>query len=93
MGVTGQYYLWQNDYSNSLLAYRQALNYVVRTLNCMRRWRRCFITSQPAYDRPDSCNNRQSPRAGPNEITALMLLASDAFMQANYRKPSNYGKK
>ncbi len=95
--LLGEYYLWQNDYSNSLLAYRQALqlrgenaelyaalatvlyyqasqhmtaqtrywasiicgktitaircwrtvrrcNYVVRTLNCMRRWRRCFIT-------------------------------------------------
>ncbi len=25
MGVTGEHDLWQNDYSNSLLAYRQAL--------------------------------------------------------------------
>ncbi|EER4892120.1 heme lyase NrfEFG subunit NrfG [Escherichia coli] len=57
--LLGEYYLWQNDYSNSLLAYRQALQ--LRGENA------------ELYAALDS-----------NEITALMLLASDAFMQANY---------
>ena len=33
--LLGEYYLWQNV---------RRCNYVVRTLNCMRRWRRCCIT-------------------------------------------------
>lgn len=64
--LLGEYYLWQNDYSNSLLAtvlYYQASQH-------MTAQTRAMIDKALALDS--------------NEITALMLLASDAFMQANY---------
>lgn len=42
--LLGEYYLWQNDYSSRCWRTVRRCNYVVRTLNCMRRWRRCCIT-------------------------------------------------
>ena len=77
--LLGEYYLWQNDYSNSLLAYRQALQLhgenaelyaALATVLYMTAQTRAMIDKALALDS--------------NEITALMLLASDAFMQANY---------
>ncbi len=58
---------------------------MVRTLNCMRRWRRCFITVASQHMTAQTRAMIDKALAlDSNEITALMLLASDAFMQANY---------
>ncbi len=59
-------------------------NYVVRTLNCMRRWRRCCITASQHMTVRARAMIDKALALDSNEITALMLLASDAFMQANY---------
>ena len=64
--LLGEYYLWQNDYSNSLLAYRQALQ--LRGENAELYAALATVLYYQASQ----------------HMTALMLLASDAFMQANY---------
>ncbi len=82
--LLGEYYLWQNDYSNSLLAYRQALDYVVdaelyaalATVLYYQASQHMTAQTRAMIDKALALDS--------NEITALMLLASDAFMQANY---------
>lgn len=83
--LLGEYYLWQNDYSNSLLAYRQALQLrgenaelyaALATVLYYRASQHMTVRARAMIDKALALDS--------NEITALMLLASDAFMQANY---------
>ena len=76
--LLGEYYLWQNDYSNSLLAYRQALQ--LRGENAELY----AALATVLYYQASQHMTVQARAMISNEITALMLLASDAFMQANY---------
>ncbi len=62
--LLGEYYLWQNDYSNSLLAYRQALQLRGENAELYAALATVLYYRQPTYDRPGSRNDRQSPRAG-----------------------------
>ncbi len=59
--LLGEYYLWQNDYSNSLLAYRQALQLRGENAELYAALATVLLPGQPAYDRPDSRNDRQKP--------------------------------
>lgn len=77
--------LWQNDYSNSLLAYRQALQLrgenaelyaALATVLYYQASQHMTVQARAMIDKALALDS--------NEITALMLLASDAFMQANY---------
>lgn len=83
--LLGEYYLWQNDYSNSLLAYRQALQLrgenaelyaALATVLYYQASQHMTVQARAMIDKALALDS--------NEITALMLLASDAFMQANY---------
>ena len=83
--LLGEYYLWQNDYSNSLLAYRQALQLhgenaelyaALATVLYYQASQHMTAQTRAMIDKALALDS--------NEITALMLLASDAFMQANY---------
>ena len=83
--LLGEYYLWQNDYSNSLLAYRQALQLrgenaelyaALATVLYYQASQHMTVQTRAMIDKALALDS--------NEITALMLLASDAFMQANY---------
>ena len=81
----GEYYLWQNAYHNALLAYEQALRF---------RGENAEIYSALATVLYYQAGQHMTPQAREmidkslaldgNEVTALMLLASDAFMQADY---------
>ena len=62
--LLGEYYLWQNDYSNSLLAYRQALQLRGENAELYGAGDGALLPGQPAYDRPGSCDDRQSSGAG-----------------------------
>ncbi len=83
--LLGEYYLWQNDYSNSLLAYRQALH--LRGENAELYAALATVLYYQASQHMTAQTRAMIDKAlalDSNEITALMLLASDAFMQANY---------
>lgn len=83
--MLGEYYLWRNDYDNARLAYGQALRlrgenaelysalatvFYYQAGQHMTAQTRAMIDNALALDS--------------TEVTALMLLASDAFMQADY---------
>ncbi|EPM2311885.1 heme lyase NrfEFG subunit NrfG [Escherichia albertii] len=83
--LLGEYYLWQNDYSHALLAYRQALRLrgenaelyaALATVLYYQEGQHMTAQTRAMIDKSLALDS--------NEITALMLLASDAFMQANY---------
>lgn len=83
--LLGEYYLWQNDYSNSLLAYRQVLQ--LRGENAELYAALATVLYYQASQHMTALTRAMIDKAlalDSNEITALMLLASDAFMQANY---------
>lgn len=83
--LLGEYYLWQNDYRNSLLAYRQALQ--IRGENAELYAALATVLYYQASQHMTAQTRTMIDKAlmlDENEITALMLLASDAFMQANY---------
>lgn len=83
--LLGEYYLWQNDYNNSLLAYRQALQ--LRGENAELYAALATVLYYQASQHMTAQTRAMIDKAlalDSNEITALMLLASDAFMQANY---------
>ncbi len=62
--LLGEYYLWQNDYSNSLLAYRQQLcDYMMENAELYAALA-TVLYYQASQHITHSCNNRQSPRAG-----------------------------
>lgn len=84
--LLGEYYLWQNDYSNSLLAYRQALQLrgenaelyaALATVLYYQASQHMTVQTRAMIDRALALDS--------NEITALMLLASDAFMPGELR--------
>lgn len=84
--LLGEYYLWQNDYSNSLLAYRQALQ--LRGENAELYAALATVLYYQASQHMTAQTRAMIDKAlalDSNEITALMLLASDAFMQAKLR--------
>ena len=83
--VVGEDYRGQNDYSNSLLAYRQALQ--LRGENAELYAALATVLYYQASQHMTAQTRAMIDKAlalDSNEITALMLLASDAFMQANY---------
>ena len=87
MALLGEYYLWQNDYSNSPLAYRQALQ--LRGENAELYAALATVLYYQASQHMTAQTRAMIDKALALvflcvEITALMLLASDAFMQANY---------
>ena len=78
--LLGEYYLW-----HSLLAYRQALQLrgenaelyaALATVLYYQASQHMTVQARAMIDKALALDS--------NEITALMLLASDAFMQANY---------
>ncbi|MCU0000882.1 heme lyase NrfEFG subunit NrfG [Escherichia coli] len=79
--LLGEYYLWQNDYSNSLLAYRQALQ--LRGENAELYAALATVLYYQASQHMTAQTRAMIDKALALDSN-LMLLASDAFMQANY---------
>lgn len=83
--LLGEYYLWRNAYDNALLAYRQALRLrgenaeLYAALATVLYYQAGQHMTPPTRDTID-----RALALDANEVTALMLLASDAFMQADY---------
>ncbi|POT57248.1 heme lyase NrfEFG subunit NrfG [Citrobacter amalonaticus] len=83
--LLGEYYLWRNAYDNSLLAYRQALRLrgenaeLCSALATVMYYQAGQHMTPPAREMIDKALALDA-----TEVTALMLLASDAFMQADY---------
>ena len=83
--VLGEYYLYQNSYDNALTAYGYALKYrgenaqlyaAMATVMYYQAGQVVTNDTQKMIDKALSLDK--------NEVTALMLLASDAFINANY---------
>ncbi len=92
--LLGEYYLWRNDYPYALLAYRQALRTrgenaeLYSALATVLYYQAGQHMTPPAREMIDKALALDAA-----EITALMLLASDAFMQANYAQAITYWQK
>lgn len=85
--LLGEYYLWRNDYDNALLAYRQALR--SRGENAEIYSALATVLYYQAGQHMTPATREMIDKAlalDASEVTALMLLASDAFMQADYRQ-------
>ncbi|ELX8379346.1 MULTISPECIES: heme lyase NrfEFG subunit NrfF [Providencia] len=85
--ILGEYYLYQNNYEDALIAYGQALKYTgenaqlysaIATVLYYQSGQQMTEMTVKMIDKSLSIDK--------NEVTALMLLASDAFMNANYEK-------
>lgn len=85
--LLGEYYLWRNDYDNALLAYGQALRSrgenaeiysALATVLYYQAGQHMTPTTREMIDKALTLDA--------SEVTALMLLASDAFMQADYKQ-------
>ncbi|AUO67123.1 TPA: heme lyase NrfEFG subunit NrfG [Citrobacter amalonaticus] len=85
--LLGEYYLWRNDYDNALLAYGQALRSrgenaeiysALATVLYYQAGQHMTPTTREMIDKALALDA--------SEVTALMLLASDAFMQADYKQ-------
>lgn len=83
----GEYYLYQNSYENALIAYQRAIKYsgenaqlysAIATVLYYQAGQNLTSDAQAVIDKALSLDK--------NEVTALMLIASDAFMNANYDK-------
>lgn len=84
--LLGEYYLWRNDYDNALLAYRQALR--SRGENAEIYSALATVLYYQAGQHMTPATREMIDKAlalDASEVTALMLLASDAFMQADYK--------
>lgn len=85
--LLGEYYLWRNDYENALLAYRQALRIrgenaeIYSALATVLYYQAGQHMTPPTREMIDKALALDA-----NEVTAMMLLASDAFMQADYKQ-------
>lgn len=85
--LLGEYYLWRNDYTHALLAYRQALRIrgenaeLYSALATVLYYQAGQHMTPPAREMIDNALALDA-----SEVTALMLLAADAFMQADYRQ-------
>ena len=85
--LLGEYYLWRNDYDNALLAYRQALR--SRGENAEIYSALATVLYYQAGQHMTPATREMIDKAlalDASEVTALMLLASDAFMQADYKQ-------
>ncbi|MTH48007.1 heme lyase NrfEFG subunit NrfG [Intestinirhabdus alba] len=85
--LLGEYYLWRNAYDNALLAYRQALR--LRGENAELYSALATVLYYQAGQHMTPAVRETVDKAlalDPNEVTALMLLASGAFMQAEYAR-------
>ncbi|MDE5204700.1 heme lyase NrfEFG subunit NrfG [Citrobacter amalonaticus] len=85
--LLGEYYLWRNDYENALLAYRQALR--IRGENAEIYSALATVLYYQAGQHMTPPTREMIDKAlvlDANEVTAMMLLASDAFMQADYKQ-------
>ena len=81
----GEYYLWQNAYHNALLAYEQALRVGGENAEIYSAMATVLYYQAGQHMTPPTREMIDKALAlDPAEVTALMLLASDAFMQADY---------
>ena len=81
----GEYYLWQNAYHNALLAYEQALRVGGENAEIYSAMATVLYYQDGQHMAPPTREMIDKALAlDPAEVTALMLLASDAFMQADY---------
>lgn len=92
--LLGEYYLWRNEYNNALLAYHQALQFrgesaelysALATVLYYQAGQHMTPSTQKMIDKALLLDN--------SEITALMLLASNAFMQADYQQAAQRWQK
>ncbi|HEC8323356.1 TPA: heme lyase NrfEFG subunit NrfF [Providencia rettgeri] len=83
----GEYYLYQNSYDNALIAYQRALEYggenaqiysAVATVLYYQAGQHLTGDVRAVINKALELDNQ--------EVTALMLIASDAFMNANYEQ-------
>lgn len=85
--LLGEYYLWRNDYDNALLAYRQALRSRGENAEIYSALATVLYYQAGQHMTPASREMIDKALAlDASEVTALMLLASDAFMQADYKQ-------
>lgn len=92
--LLGEYYLWRNDYDNALLAYRQAL--LLRGENAEIYSALATVLYYQAGQHMTPPTREMINKAlavDASEVTALMLLASDAFLQANYPQAISHWQK
>lgn len=83
--MLGEYYLWRNAYHNALLAYRQALRLKGESAEIYSALATVLYYQSGQHMTPATREMIDKALAlDATEVTALMLLASDAFMQANY---------
>ena len=81
----GEYYLWQNANHNALLAYEQALRFRGENAEIYSALATVLYYQAGQHMTPQTREMIDKSLAlDGNEVTALMLLASDAFMQADY---------
>lgn len=81
----GEYYLWQNAYHNAQLAYEQALRFRGENAEIYSALATVLYYQAGQHMTPQTREMIDKSLAlDGNEVTALMLLASDAFMQADY---------
>lgn len=81
----GEYYLWQNAYHNALLAYEQALRLRGENAEIYSALATVLYYQAGQHMTPQTRKMIDKSLAlDASEVTALMLLASDAFMQADY---------
>ncbi|MEQ9885592.1 heme lyase NrfEFG subunit NrfG [Pectobacterium zantedeschiae] len=83
----GEYYLYRNAYENALRAYRQAIALksdsaeLYSALATVLYYQSGQVVTPPMQEMVDKALALDA-----NEITALMLLASDAFLKADYAR-------
>ncbi|WP_113627829.1 heme lyase NrfEFG subunit NrfG [Pectobacterium peruviense] len=83
----GEYYLYRNAYDNALRAYRQAIALksdsaeLYSALATVLYYQSGQVVTPPMQEMVDKALALDA-----NEVTALMLLASDAFLKADYAR-------
>ena len=81
----GEYYLWRNAYQNALLAYEQALRLRGANAEIYSALATVLYYQAGQHMTPQAHEMIEKALAlDASEVTALMLLAADAFMQADY---------
>ncbi|AXO18186.1 heme lyase NrfEFG subunit NrfF [Providencia stuartii] len=85
--ILGEYYLYQNSYDNALIAYNQALKYTGENAQLYSAIATVLYYQAGQQMTEDTMQVIEHALSiDKHEVTALMLLASDAFMHANYEK-------
>ncbi|WP_369310345.1 heme lyase NrfEFG subunit NrfF [Providencia rettgeri] len=85
--ILGEYYLYQNSYDNALVAYQRAIKYTGENAQLYSAIATVlyYQAGQHLTDDALAVINK-ALSLDSQEVTALMLIASDAFMNANYDK-------